>query len=132
MLYIDQKKEVFITLGSKIMLADKISEKIKTLRKRNGWTQEELSKEMGVKQPQLNRWETGKFLPSLPSLQKLSELFDVSIDALVFDEKDIKRLKLKDKSLISKLQNIEKLSEEDKDVIFSMINSLAQKQSVHV
>ena len=114
------------------MFGEKIPDKIKTLRKQNEWTQEELSKLMGIKQQQLNRWETGKFLPSLPALRKLSELFDVSLDALVFDEKDIKRLKLKDKSLISKLQNIEKLSEEGKDAIFSMINALTQKQPIHV
>ena len=122
---------IFITLRTKTMLAGKISEKIKNLRKQNDWTQEELSKKMGIKQPQFNRWETGKLCPSLPALRKLSELFDVSLDALVFDEKDIKRLKIKDNSLISKLQNIEKLDDEDKDMVFKMINSLAQKHAVH-
>lgn len=101
--------------------------KIKTLRKQHGWTQKEFAKKLGFVQPHVNRWETSKVFPSLEALKKISELFDISIDTLVFDEKDLKKLTIKDRSLLSKLNYLEKLSPEDRQMIVRFIESLASK-----
>ena len=60
-----------------------IGENIRQLRNQKGWTQVELAKQVGVRQTQINNYEHGASAPSIPVLKKLSELFGVSIDALV-------------------------------------------------
>lgn len=105
-----------------------IADKIKLLRKQNKWTQEDLAKKLGIKQPQLNRWETGDFQPSLNILKKMSKIFNVSIDALVFDDKDLNKLTLEDKSILDKLKGIGKLNEKEKEMVLNLINTLAEKK----
>jgi transcriptional regulator with XRE-family HTH domain len=106
-----------------------LGEKINLLRKERSLTQIDLAKKLGIKQPSLNAWEKNKKNPTIPMLKKLSEIFDVSVDALLFEKKDIENLPVKDKALLSKLKEIDKLSESEKDIIFNMINSLAQKKA---
>jgi len=104
-----------------------LDKKITSLRKQNHWTQEELSEKLGIKQPQLNRWETGKSYPTIEGLKKISKIFNISIDALVFDDRDIKNLSSKDKTFISQLKDFEKLNELEKQNILNLIQNLAKK-----
>jgi transcriptional regulator with XRE-family HTH domain len=107
-----------------------IGSKIKTLRKKHNWTQWELAQKIGIDQPHIHRWETGKKSLSLAMLKKISKVFDVSLDALVFEEKDLNAIGIKDKAMISKLKNIAKLNEHDKEMVVNLINSLAEKNAV--
>ena len=104
-----------------------IDKKIIALRKEHGWSQVELADKLGFLQPHINRWETGRVFPSLDALKKLSKLFGISIDTLLFDEADIEQLGVKDRSLLEKLKNIEKLSDTDKEMVVNLIDSLAAK-----
>lgn len=104
-----------------------LGEKIKTLRKQNKLTQIQLANKLGIKQPSLNNWESGKINPSLKMLKKLSSIFDVAIDTLVFDEKDIKNLK--DKNIISQISGFSNLDDESKQTILNMINVLSKKKN---
>lgn len=105
-----------------------IGEKIKGLRKAKNMTQEELSKMLKVSQPVLNRWETGSRNPSLKTLKKISDIFNISIDTLLLDHKDMKKLTFQDKTLLEKLQQIETLSDQEKEMVINLINALAQKK----
>ena len=64
----------------------KFEEKLMTMRKRNGMSQEELADQLGVSRQAISRWELGSTLPDAPNLLKLSDLFGVSIDYLLHDE----------------------------------------------
>lgn len=61
------------------MLADKIIE----LRKKNGWSQEQLGEQLGVSRQSVSKWETGLAVPELDNLMQMSALFGVSIDYLL-------------------------------------------------
>lgn len=67
----------------------KFSEKLKTLRKQKGMTQEQLAEKLFVTRTAVSKWETDKGLPAIDSLKMIAELFDVTLDELVGDE-DIK------------------------------------------
>lgn len=84
-----------------------IGEKIKTLRKKTGMTQEALAKKLDVIQQQIHRWESGGRNPSLKTLTKLSKIFNVSLDTLILDGKEIKNLKIKDENILEKIKKLE-------------------------
>ena len=102
--------------------------KIKKLRKAQNLTEVELAQKLGIKQPSLNRWENGKKNPPLKMLKKLSRIFNVSIDTLVFDEKDIEHLSSQEKNIISQIKQFEHLDDKGKEAVLNMINLLASKQ----
>ena len=64
----------------------KLEEKIALLRKRNGWSQEELAFRLDVSRQAVSKWEMGTSVPDLDKIIKMSELFSVSTDYLLKDE----------------------------------------------
>lgn len=62
-----------------------LAEKILTLRKQNGWSQEELAARLGVSRQSVSKWESAASIPDLERLLALSALFGVSTDYLLKD-----------------------------------------------
>ena len=65
------------------MMEIKISENLKMLIKGQDLKQQELADEIGISQSAISSWLSGKKEPSIESLWKLADYFDVSIDELV-------------------------------------------------
>lgn len=63
-------------------LADKLTQ----LRKKNGWSQEDLAEQMNVTRQSVSKWESGLAMPDLEKILKLSQLFGVSTDYLLKEE----------------------------------------------
>ena len=63
-----------------------LSEKIMSLRKRNGWSQEELAQQLGVSRQSVSKWESMAAMPDIQKIMAMSELFGVSTDYLLKDE----------------------------------------------
>ena len=63
-----------------------LSEKIMSLRKRNGWSQEELAQQLGVSRQSVSKWESMASMPDIQKIMSMSELFGVSTDYLLKDE----------------------------------------------
>lgn len=64
----------------------KLSEKILTLRKQHGMSQEGLAEKLQVSRQAISRWEMGSAQPDASNLLQLSKLFQVSADYLLNDE----------------------------------------------
>ena len=60
-----------------------ICERIKQLREKQGYTQTEPAKMLGVTRSCVNAWEMGISAPSTQSLVQLSQIFDISTDYLL-------------------------------------------------
>lgn len=58
-------------------------EALQALRKKRGLSQAKLAELVGVEQPTVQRWESGKRLPDLDSLQKLAEVLGVTPGSLL-------------------------------------------------
>lgn len=56
-----------------------LGKKIKELRKAHKYTQEQLAEKIGIGTPNISYFETGKFAPSIETLQKLAQVFGVEI-----------------------------------------------------
>ena len=63
-----------------------LSEKIMSLRKRNGWSQEDLAQQLGVSRQSVSKWESMASMPDIQKIMAMSELFGVSTDYLLKDE----------------------------------------------
>lgn len=66
----------------------KLPEKIVTLRKARGLSQEALAEQLGVSRQAVSRWEQGSAQPDAGNLFQLSRLFQVSADYLLDDTLD--------------------------------------------
>ena len=62
-----------------------LGEKIAQLRRKNGWSQEELADKMEVSRQAVSKWESGQTMPDLERILRLSSLFGVTIDYLLKD-----------------------------------------------
>lgn len=65
-----------------MILANKIIE----LRKKSGWSQEELADRLGVSRQAVSKWEGAQSVPDLERIIAMSHLFGVSTDYLLKDE----------------------------------------------
>ena len=62
------------------------ADKLIALRKKKGWSQEELAEKMNVSRQAVSKWESAQSLPDLGKILALSALFDVTTDYLLKDE----------------------------------------------
>lgn len=65
-----------------------LGEKIMELRKRSGWSQEELAGKLNVSRQSVSKWESAMSVPELDKILQLSEIFEVSTDYLLKDDKE--------------------------------------------
>ena len=65
-----------------------LAEKIMKLRKQQGWSQEELAMKLGVSRQSVSKWESGASIPELDKILQLGELFGVSTDFLLKDDRE--------------------------------------------
>ncbi len=63
----------------------KIAERILSLRDKAEISQEKLAEKLNVTRQSVQKWESGKAIPSVDILIKLSKLFGVSLDSLILD-----------------------------------------------
>ena len=70
-----------------MILADKITD----LRKKNGWSQEELANQLGVSRQAVSKWESASSIPDLDKIVKMSIIFGVSTDYLLKDSLEERR-----------------------------------------
>lgn len=61
------------------------ADKIMNLRKKAGWSQEDLAEKVGVSRQSISKWESGQSIPDINRIIELSKIFDVSTDYLLKD-----------------------------------------------
>ena len=69
--------------GEKTMI---FADKLIQLRRKSGWSQEELAEQMDVSRQSVSKWEGAQSVPDLEKMVRLSKLFGVSTDYLLKDE----------------------------------------------
>ena len=63
-----------------------LADKILMLRKKNGWSQEELAERAGVSRQAVSKWEGAQAIPDVDKILLLAELFSVTTDYLLKDD----------------------------------------------
>lgn len=104
----------------------KFNERIKTLRKEMGLTQDEFAKKLNINGRQLGRYEIGKMTPSISIIKNIAEFCEVSIDYLVYghDKKMAKKSNISDMELLDVLRRTDKLKKPQREKIKWVIKGL--------
>jgi len=107
-----------------------VGEKIKQLRKDKGLQQKTVATDVGLDQSNYNKVENGRREPSVEVLQKLSVILEVTVDELLNseDKKQPTPVTVEDKTVSEKIRLVEQLEEEDKNVIYKMLDTMLTKK----
>lgn len=66
------------------------AERLKTIRRQTGMSQEKLAEKLGVSRQAVTKWETDAGIPDIGNIMAIAALFDISLDALFGKEKSKK------------------------------------------
>ena len=64
-----------------------IGSRLKNARSEHGLTQEQVAEELGVSRQSISNWENNRSYPDIVSVIKLSDLYSISLDELLKEDK---------------------------------------------
>jgi len=101
-----------MTFGENVVIA----------RKRKGLSQDELAKMVGTISVTIGRYERNEIKPSIDIATKIADALDVSLDYLVGNTDT-----LLEKNLLKKITDIQKLPDEQKNVVMTLIDTFLKQ-----
>jgi transcriptional regulator with XRE-family HTH domain len=101
-------------------------ERLVSLRKERGLTQQALSEMVGMHISQIRRYESGQSQPTLDAIRKLAIALSVSADMLLFAQDE----RGPDDDLKLQFEAASRLNPEEKNVIRSVIESIVLRNTV--
>lgn len=104
-----------------------LPDKLKNLRQSRGWSQGQLGKKLGINVQLISKYERGVVCPPTPMMVKIASVLDVSLDYLLRDDKNIAVNKIKNQELLNRIEEIEKLPEEDQRVLTNLLDAYIKK-----
>lgn len=82
-----------------------LGDKIMTLRRKQGWSQEELAGLCQVSRQSVSKWESGQSVPDLDKILVLSRIFGVSTDFLLKEEYEREEIAAKEETVMQSLES---------------------------
>lgn len=64
-------------------------EKLKQLRTKNEYSQEQLAEMLNVSRQAITKWESGKGMPDISNIKMIASLFGVTLDSLLDDVEEV-------------------------------------------
>jgi len=68
-----------------------IGSAIKKQRELKNWSQDDLANELYVSRQSISKWELGNAYPGIDMLVMMSDIFDITLDELIKQDKDLKK-----------------------------------------
>ena len=102
-----------------------LGNRITELRKQRGWSQNELSKHIGVSREIVGRYERNDAVPSIDVAKRIANAFGVSLDYLVGDsEQEL------DKNMLTRIKDVAKLSAKERELVFEFLDAFITKSKL--
>lgn len=102
-----------------------LAENIKNIREEKQLLQKDVAAHIGVDKSTYSKIEKGNREVTVRELQLMAGLFNLSIDQIVNFEGDMpKEVTVQDKSTVEQMNLIQQLDEDDKNMIFKMIDKM--------
>jgi len=116
---------------SQRIMSSNVGERIKSLRSQAGLTQSDLAAKVGLSYVQIGRYEKRGAVPSSDVLAKLAEALNTTTDFLMHGSaQDKATSQINDNELLSLFRSVEKMNNEDKTVIKTVIDALVTKRHI--
>jgi len=109
-------------------LSKDFPKKLKELRTKKGWSQGQLGKRIGADLQRISKYERGVMWPTMELMVRLAKAFDVSVDYLIREEKNVAISKIKNQELLHKIEEINGLPEEDQYTIISFLDAFIKRR----
>ena len=107
-----------------------LADKIISLRKKAGWSQEELAEQLGVSRQSVSKWEGAQSMPDMEKILQLSKLFGVTTDYLLKDE--IEELPLNEQKPLTDEPSLRRVTMEEASRYLDLSRSNAPKNALGV
>ena len=107
-----------------------VAERIKSVRKAKGLSQKEVITTIGMGSAQYSRIENGKTDPSVTTLEKIATAMGVSLAELFADNQPLTEITSTDRTLMEKVQLIERLDQEERQTVFNVLDAFLTKQKL--
>lgn len=102
---------------------------IRTLREQRSIKQQEIADLIGMHRSNYSKIETEQREISVSALDKVASFFNVSIDQLVHLDGELpQEVEIEDKTTMEQLKLMQELDEEERSMIFKMIDSFLTKK----
>ena len=107
------------------------AERLRTLRKQKDLSQTDLGLRAGLHYTHIGRFERGASRPRGDTLKRLADALDVSSDYLLEGAADdAARAKFADRELLKQFQEVERLPDEDKHVVKTLLDAFLTKKQL--
>jgi len=91
--------------------------------------QKQVASELGIGYTNYNKMENGNREPSVAELQQLAKLFSMTVDQILSTEAEVpNEVTVEDKSSIEQLNLLKQLDDEDRTVVFKIIDTMLTKK----
>jgi len=127
---IDKTGIIMYIYSYKKQLNMNIGQNIKRVRTAKNMSQKELTSIIDMGAAQFSRIENGKTDPSVNTLERIAKALGVSLSELFIDENSDTEVISHDKTIMEKVRLIESLQEDEKQVIFKMLDAFVSKQTL--
>ncbi len=105
------------------MVPMSIADRLATLRKQKGLTQQALADAIGLHVTQVKRYESDSSQPSLEAIKKISQTLRVTTDYLIFEENELQP----DSALALQFKAINEMPKKEKQVIMQLLEGMIIK-----
>lgn len=102
---------------------------IKNIREEKGMTQQQIAELIAMHRSNYSKVESGERELSIEAISKIARFFGMTIDQLVNFEGNIpEEITVEDKTLAEQIKLIQQLEQEEKNMIFKMIDTFLTKK----
>ncbi len=107
----------------------RVGTNIRTLREQRSVKQQEIADLIGMHRSNYSKIENGQREISITALDKIANFFNITIDQLVHMEGELPtEVQIEDKALAEQLKLMQQLDDEERSMIFKMIDSFLTKK----
>ncbi len=100
-----------------------IAQRLVSLRKQKGLTQQALADSIGLHITQVKRYEAGTSQPSLEALKKISQTLRVTTDSLIFETDELEA----DEDLRLQFKAVSNMPEEEQRIVKQLLEGMIIK-----
>jgi len=107
-----------------------VGERIKNVRLAKNLSQKEVITAIDMGAAQYSRIENGKTDPSVTTLEKIAHALGVTLSELFAENEPLTEVSSTDKTLMEKVKLIEKLDQEERQTVYSVLDAFLTKQKL--